>query len=97
MAAVVGVAAGVVIASVDSRPGWDDTGVTAVALAIAAAVTAAISGRRPWLWALVIAIWVPALEVRSLASGGPLLAVVFAGAGAAVGWLVVRGGRSRSH
>ena len=78
--------AGLGIAWVDSRPGWDDTGVTAVAIAAAAGL-AALLGSRPWLAAALVA---APLLIAGLAGGHPgvLLAVPFALAGAYTGRLV---------
>jgi hypothetical protein len=82
--------AGIAIGYVDSRPGWDDTGITAISLLLAGGVAAFVVGRRPWLVALAAGIWVPLFELPYLASGGPLTALVFAGIGAAIGWLIRR-------
>jgi len=54
------------IGYLDSRPGWDDTGITAALLLLLAAVAAGLSGRRPWLWGLLVGAWVPFFEI-----GGP--------------------------
>lgn len=81
---------GVLIGYIDSRPGWDDTAITAVSLLLAGGVAAFVAGRHPWLIAIAAGIWVPLLELPSLASGGPLAALLFAGVGAAIGWLVGR-------
>jgi hypothetical protein len=94
IAGIAGLVLGIAVGMMDSRPGYDDTGVTAVALAFATALVTFISSRRPWLWALVVGSWVPLFEVRDLAKPAPLLALAFAGAGAAVGWLVARSGRA---
>jgi hypothetical protein len=79
----------------DSRPGYDDTGVTAVLLISVAAIAAAIGGRRPWLSAFLVGIWTPIIEISSGGSTGSLLALVFAGAGATIGYVIARGARSR--
>ena len=80
--------AGGVIAWVDSRPGRDDTGVTAGAVFLVAGVNAA-SGVPAWVAGLAAA--GPLLGV-SLAAGhaGALLAVVPAAVGAVAGALVRR-------
>jgi hypothetical protein len=81
---------GVAIARVDASPGWDSTGITAVALAFAAGASAFVARDRPWLWALLIGLPTPAVEILG---GGPVasvLAVVFAVAGAALGWALAR-------
>ena len=43
---------GLLIAYVDSRPNWDDTGITALALFACCAVFGALEPKRCWLWAL---------------------------------------------
>ena len=86
---------GLAIAYMDSRPGYDDTGVTAVLLLSVAAIAAAIGGTRLWLWAILVGAWTPIIEIGSGGSTGSLLALVFAAAGAAVGYLATRSVRSR--
>jgi hypothetical protein len=91
IALAVSVVAGIAIGWMDSRPGYDDTGVTAVALVFAASVASFTAARRPWLWAITTGIWVPLLELPAPTStDGPLLALAFASGGAAIGWLAVR-------
>jgi hypothetical protein len=74
--------AGAGIAWVDSRPGWDDTGVTAGAVLLAAAL-AAFARVPPWLAALLVA--GPMLAVELSKGTGVLLAIPFAIAGAYAG------------
>ena len=90
IAAIVAVIAGLGLAVIDSRPGFDDTAITAVGLALGAGLASFVSGRRPWLWALAAGVWVPLIELRDMANGGPLLALGFSAAGAAIGWLAAR-------
>jgi hypothetical protein len=84
-------AAGVAIGYVDSRPGWDDTGITAGLLILAAGAVAAVSGRRPWLWALLVGAGTPLFEIPTGGSPASLAALLFAAIGALAGWLVARG------
>jgi hypothetical protein len=88
--AVLAVAAGLAIAVLDSRPGWDDSGITAALLALAAFVVAAVSGRRPWLWALLVGVWTPLAEMPSSGATGSLLALAIAAIGAFAGFGLVR-------
>jgi hypothetical protein len=88
--AVLAVAVGVVIAVIDSSPGWDSTGITAGALVIAAAVVAWVTRDRPWLWALLVGLPTPALGIVRTGNAGSLLALAFAAAGAALGWAARR-------
>ena len=93
------VAAGLAVALLDSRPNWDDTGITAVLLFATAFVVAAVAGRRPWLWALLVGGWTPLLEVTTAGAAGSLIAMVIAALGAGAGYglaRVIAGGRSAS-
>ena len=81
---------GLAIALLDSRPGYDATGVTVVLLLLGAAAVAAASGRRPWLWAVLVGVWVPLLEIGGASGAASLAALVVAGMGAALGYLVAR-------
>jgi len=88
---------GIAIGFVDSRPGWDDTAITAGALLIAAAVVAWIDGRRPWLWALLVGEPLPIIEVTGSGSTASFVALLFAAVGASIGWLLRRASGSREH
>jgi hypothetical protein len=57
---VAAVVIGVAIAYMDSRPHWDDAGITAGLMVISAGLLGLIAPQRPWLWALAIGIWIPA-------------------------------------
>ena len=54
---------GLLIAFVDSSPGWDDTGITAATVFTSCGVLGAIHPSRAWQWALAIGWWIPALGV----------------------------------
>jgi hypothetical protein len=84
-------ALGAAIGYVDSRPGWDDTGITAGLLILAAGAAAAVSGRRPWLWALLVGAGTPLFEIPTGGSPASLAALAFAALGAIAGWFVGRG------
>jgi hypothetical protein len=93
-------AAGGLIAYVDSRPGWDDTGVSAAAIFGLCGLFGAAGPGRPWLWAVAVGAWVPAFGLALSANYGALLAlpVAFAGAyaGAAVRRLAAMGAAESS-
>ncbi len=90
IAAIVAVGFGLAVAWMDSRPGFDATGITAGLLLIAGAVAAFVSRRRPWLWALAAGMWVPLFEIRDASMIEPFAALPFAGIGAAAGWFAAR-------
>jgi hypothetical protein len=90
--AVLALAAGILIALVDSRPGWDSTEITAGALLLAAGAAAFEAGDRPWLWALLIGLPTPIIETIGSGNAGSILAMGFATAGAAIGWTLRRAG-----
>lgn len=73
---------GLLIAYVDSRPNWDDTALTAVALVAVSAMCGILGPSRPWLWALAVGSWIPLFGIASARNYGSLLAIPFAFAGA---------------
>lgn len=82
---------GALITYVDSRPTWDDTGVTAAAILVASGVLGFAGPRRPWLWALAVGIWIPLLGVLRSQNYATLLALVVAFVGAYAGMALRRG------
>jgi len=84
---------GLGIAWLDSRPGYDATGVTVVLLLSAAFAVAAASGRRPWLWAILVGVWTPLFELGGSSGPASLAALAIAAIGAAIGALVARAAR----
>lgn len=88
--AVPATAIGLAVAYVDSRFTWDDTGVTFMLILLAAAALTALSGRRPWLWALLVGAWVPIFELGGRAGAASLLALVAAAIGSAIGYALNR-------
>ncbi len=89
---------GLAIAWVDSRPHWDDSGITAGCLLLSAGALGVVGPRRPWLWALAIGIWIPLyLIARQVAShtitpgsASYLMILAFPMAGAYAGMAVRR-------
>jgi hypothetical protein len=73
---------GLLICYVDSRPNWDDTGLTAMALLAAGGLCGVLGPNRPWLWALAVGSWIPLYGIASTRNYGSLLAMAFAFAGA---------------
>ena len=87
-------AAGCLIAAMDTRPGWDDTGVTAGALFLASAAASAV-GLRWWLAPIFVAGPLLASELPGL-GWGALLVVGISLAGAGIGAAARAARRSRA-
>ena len=87
---VVAVALGGLITYVDSRPGWDDTGVTAFTVLVASGVLGFLGPKRPWLWALAIGLWIPLLGIIREQNFGTLIALAVAFVGAYAGMAIRR-------
>jgi hypothetical protein len=83
--AVAAVALGLAIGWNDSRPTWDDTGVTAGLLVVAGLVFGVVDPRRWWLWALLVGIGPPLFEIAGEVGSASLAAFVFSAVGAAGG------------
>jgi hypothetical protein len=81
---------GLAIAYVDSRPAWDDTGITVSLILLTAAMVAGLSGRRPWLWAVLIGAWLPIFEFSGRSGPASLLALLVAAVGSAAGYALAR-------
>jgi hypothetical protein len=94
--AAIAVAMGAGIAWVDTRPTWDDTGVTVGTLLLAAGFAAAV-GLRWWAAALLVAAPILVAELRG-AGWGVSASLAFTGAGSLLGVTMRRilgGGRVR--
>jgi hypothetical protein len=85
-----GLGLGLLIGYVDSRPSWDDTGITAGVLLITTATLGALAPQRPWVWALCVGVWIPVFGISNSSNYGSLMAVAIAFVGAYGGMLVRR-------
>lgn len=85
---------GLALGWMDSRPGFDATGVTVAALLAGGIAISAWSPRHAWRWALALGGFVPLFELSRGGSAASLAAVGFAGAGALVGATLGRAARS---
>jgi hypothetical protein len=85
---VVAILAGIAIAYIDARPRWDDTGMTAGAMALVAATLGSLGPERPWRWTLAVGLWIPAyalVRTPGLGSIAMLVVLIFPLAGAYLG------------
>lgn len=80
-----GLGLGGLITYVDTRPNWDDTGVSALVIFLSCGLLGVTSPARPWLWALAVGSWIPVLGITLKHNFGSLLALLIAFAGAYAG------------
>jgi hypothetical protein len=90
---VLAVGLGLLIAWVDARPTWDDAGITAAMLVLAAALFGALRPSSAWLWALATGIWIPFWGILANHNYGSLLALIIAFLGAYGGAFARRAAR----
>ena len=54
---------GLLIALVDSSPGWDDTEISAAAVFASCGILGALHPVRAWQWSLAVGLWIPVLGI----------------------------------
>jgi hypothetical protein len=84
------VALGNLIGWIDSRPTWDDAGITVAMVLGAASVLGFAKPDRAWLWALAVSIWVPLWNIVLNGSYASVVALVIAVTGAYMGAFIRR-------
>lgn len=85
---VTAIALGLALGYMDSRPTWNDTGITAGLVFVVAATLGALAPQGPWLWAICVGGFIPVFNIITRSNYGSLMALVFAFAGAYAGmWL----------
>ena len=87
---VVAIGAGALITYVDTRPTWDDTGITAVVLLVFSGVLGFVGPGRPWLWALILGSGIPLLSIVRTNNYSSLLVLVITFAGSYAGAAIRR-------
>lgn len=83
-------ALGLAMAYVDSRPTWDDTGISAFAVLSTSGLLGLLEPTRPYLWAAAIGWWFPLLAIALNGNYGAFLALGIAFLGAYGGCFVRR-------
>ena len=82
--------AGLFLAWIDSQPRFDDTGILVGLILIFSSLFSGLSGRKPWLTALAVGIWIPLHGIFISHNFGSLMAVAVAFVGAFAGYIVNR-------
>lgn len=84
------IACGLAITWIDTRPTWDDTGITAGLLVLTSAAFGVIAPRMPWRWALAIGAWIPLAAIARHGDLKMLVVLAFPLAGAYAGSVLRR-------
>jgi hypothetical protein len=84
------VISGLIIAWIDSRPGWDDAGISAGMILLAGALWGYLASQKPWLIALSVGIWIPLFGIINGFHFEGLLALIPAFIGAYAGYFTKR-------
>ena len=82
------VISGILITWIDSRPTWDDTGITVFMIVFATAICGFIHPKKFWLWAILVGIGIPIFGIIHKFNFASLLALAFAFIGALIGVLI---------
>ncbi len=88
---------GIMIAYIDSRPTWDDAGITAGALLLGAAVVGLFIRRHPWLYGISIGMWIPLVQIYHSHDFRILVILLIPLIGAYAGWGCRKAFRNRFH
>jgi len=80
--------AGLFSAWADSRPNWDDTGLLVAGLLLASGLLTLLGGRRPWLIALAVGVWIPLHDIYLTHDPRMLAVLLIPLLGAYAGWTV---------
>jgi hypothetical protein len=82
----IAILSGISIAFIDTRPHWDDAGISALMILISSFFCGLISPQSTWLIALAVGIWIPLFNIISTHNFGSLLALIPAFIGAFSGY-----------
>lgn len=84
---------GMLVLFIDSRPTWDDTGITVLMLLAGSGLIGLLVEKRPWLFALAIGVWLPAWYIFKSQDVKMLIVLAFPLVGVYVGWALKAGFR----
>ena len=86
---------GLAIAWIDSRPNWDDTGISVMMVLVASTLFGYLSPQKQWLTALAVCVWIPLASIVVSNNFGALIALIPGFIGAYFGYFVKA--RSAGH
>ena len=79
---------GLLIALIDSRPKWDDTGISAALVFSIAIIFGFLTSKRPWIVALAVSIWIPIFSIVFSHNYGGFLALIPGFIGSYIGFFI---------
>ena len=83
-------AIGLLLAWIDSRPTWDDSGISVALVLGASAFFGFASPKGPWIWAASVGIWVPVIGILG-SQEYPSIVALMISIGGAYGGAALRG------
>ena len=88
LSVILATALGMTIAWIDSRPNWDDAGISVFMVLLAGLLCGYLASQKPWVIALAVSLWIPLFSIISTQNYGAFLALIPGFIGAYAGWLV---------
>jgi hypothetical protein len=85
---------GLLIAWIDTRPTWDDAGITAAMILGSSFCLGYAQPRFAWLWAILIGLWIPAVNIFSHGDAASSVTLLISFVGAYLAVLVRRSVKS---
>lgn len=79
---------GLLIAWIDNSPNWDDTGITALLIALVAGLISFFYPSRPIIWAVAVSCWIPVIGIIKSGNFSLLLILIFGFIGAYLGLFI---------
>ncbi len=81
-------ASGVIIGWIDTRPNWDDTGITTVLILISTIIIGGGSPKWAWLWALIVGGIMVCFNIMMYNNYGSIMALIVAFIGSYIGAII---------
>ena len=81
---------GMIIARIDTSPGWDDAGISVFMIFAAASLCGFLAKEKPWMIALLVGAWIPLFNILTSHNFGSIIALVPGFLGAFAGYFIRR-------
>jgi hypothetical protein len=87
---IIAIVLGMMIGFIDSRPHWDDAGITAGMILIVTACLGFVMPKCAWVWAISVGIWIPIWKIFPIQDYSSIIAIPIAFDGAYIGVLIYK-------